>query len=52
MKAGITDPENTSIAEQRHRKHVSAVTNNYPTPGELMEALFSMRSVPKLCKKN
>jgi hypothetical protein len=37
MKAGIADPENPSIARQRHGKHVSVVTNNYATTEELLE---------------
>jgi hypothetical protein len=47
MKAGIADPEKTSITKQRHGKHVSAVTNNNTTE-KLLEAVFSMRSVPRL----
>jgi hypothetical protein len=37
MKAGIADPENTSIVRQRHGKHVSAVTNNHAETEELLE---------------
>jgi hypothetical protein len=36
MKAGIADPEKTSIARQWHGKHISIVTNNYVTTEELL----------------
>jgi hypothetical protein len=40
MKAGIANPQKTSIARQRHGKHVCAVTNNHATTEELLEAVF------------
>jgi hypothetical protein len=48
MKAGIAHSEKTSITKQRHGKHVSAVTNNHATKEELLEAVVSIRSVPRL----
>jgi hypothetical protein len=33
-------------------KHVYAVTNNHRTTDELLEAMFSMRCVPRLYKNN
>jgi hypothetical protein len=35
-----------------HNKFVSAVTNNHTTAGELLEAVFCMWSVLRLCKEN
>jgi hypothetical protein len=52
MKAGIADPEKTSISKQRHGKHVSAVTNNNATTEGLLEAVFFMRSMLMLYKEN
>jgi hypothetical protein len=52
MKAGVAAPENTSITRERNSKHVSAVTNNHAKTEELLEAVFSMLSVPRLYKKN
>jgi hypothetical protein len=51
MKAEIADPENTSIAKQWHGKHLSALTNNHATTKELLEAVFSVQSVRRLCKE-
>jgi hypothetical protein len=51
-KVEIADPENTSVAYQWHGKHFSAVANNHAATEELLEAVFSMRSVPRLYKKN
>jgi hypothetical protein len=52
MKAAIADPKKTSIARQWHSKHISAVRNNHATTEESLEAVFSMRSVPRLYKEN
>jgi hypothetical protein len=52
MKAGIADPEKTSTATQGHVKHFSMETNNRATTEELLEAMFSTLSVPRLCKEN
>jgi hypothetical protein len=52
MKARIADPEKQSIARQRHGKHVSAVTNNHARTGQLLEAAFFMKSVPRLNNEN
>jgi hypothetical protein len=51
MKVGIADPEKISIDRQRHGKHISAVTNNHATE-ELLKAVFSKRSVPRLLTEN
>jgi hypothetical protein len=48
MKAAIADREKTFAANQRQAKHVSAVTNNHATIKKLLEAVFSMRSLPGL----
>jgi hypothetical protein len=50
MNAGIADPEKASTAKQRHGKHFSMVTNNHATTEELLEAVISTLSVPRLCK--
>jgi hypothetical protein len=39
-KAGITDPEKTSVIRQRHGKHVSAVTNNHARTGNCSKLCF------------
>jgi hypothetical protein len=52
MKAEIADPEKTSTARQRRGKHVSVVTNNYATTEELLEAVFSVRSMLRLYTEN
>jgi hypothetical protein len=52
MKARIPDAEKTFIVRQRLGKHVSAVTNNHAITEELLEAVFSMQSLPRLYKKN
>jgi hypothetical protein len=48
-----------SIANQRlvstfpqQLKHASMVTNTHKTIEELLEVVFSMQSVPKLCNKD
>jgi hypothetical protein len=48
MKSGIVEPENKAVARQRLRKHVSPATHKQATIGELLEAVFSLRSVPRL----
>jgi hypothetical protein len=47
----IANPENISTARQRHDKNVFAVTNNHATE-EFLEAMLSMRSVPRPDKRN
>jgi hypothetical protein len=48
MKAGIADTGKISIARQRRCKHSPTVTNNHATTEELLEAAFSMRSMPRI----
>jgi hypothetical protein len=52
MKAGIADPKKTTTARQRHGNYLSAVTNNHETTQELLQTMFSIRSVPSLYKEN
>jgi hypothetical protein len=51
-KSRNSRPRKTSTARQRHSKHVSAVMCNHAKTEELLEAVFSMRSVPRLYKEN
>jgi hypothetical protein len=48
LKPGIVEQEEEAIARQWRCKHVSAATNQHATVEELLEALFSVRSVPTL----
>jgi hypothetical protein len=41
------DPEEMAVARQRLGKHVSAAVDTHATI-EVLETVFSMRSVPKL----
>jgi hypothetical protein len=47
LKAGILKLEEAPIATQRRGKH-SAATNQHATTEELLEAVFSMWSAPRL----
>jgi hypothetical protein len=51
MKIGTTAPERISVAKQRQSVQVFALTNNHATQ-KLLEALFPMPSLPRLCKEN
>jgi hypothetical protein len=42
------EPEETAVTRQRFVKHVSAATDMRATIEELLETLFSMRSVLRL----
>jgi hypothetical protein len=44
-QAIIVEPEETAGARLRLRKHVIAATNIHATVEELLDAVFSMRSV-------
>jgi hypothetical protein len=44
--------EETSIARQWLGKYVFVATNTHATIGELLEAVFSMGSVPKFYKED
>jgi hypothetical protein len=53
LKARIVEPEETAVARQWLRKHVftatkhvTTATNTHATSEELLEAAFSVRSVP------
>jgi hypothetical protein len=45
LKFGIMKAEETDFARQRLGKHISAATNTHATIYELLDAVFSMRSV-------
>lgn len=45
------EPEETAAARKRLEKHVSTATNMHATVEELLEAVFSMWSVPRLCSE-
>jgi hypothetical protein len=47
LKAGIVESEHVTIIRQPRGKHVSVATNKHATTGELLEAVFSMRSVSR-----
>jgi hypothetical protein len=47
LKAGIVEEE-AAIARQRHGKHISTAMNKHETIEELLEAVFSMQSAPRL----
>jgi hypothetical protein len=49
QKAGTAKPQETSIARQRFCKHFPVATDTNATIRELLEIMFSVRSVPKLC---
>jgi hypothetical protein len=40
------------FARQRLSKHISTATDMYATMEELLEAMFSVQSMVKLCKEN
>jgi hypothetical protein len=48
LKAGIVEKEEMAIARQRRGKQFCAGTNKHATVEELVEAVFSIRSAPKL----
>jgi hypothetical protein len=51
--AEIADSQKkTSLTMQRHGKNISAVQNNHAATEVLLEAVFSMQSVPRLHKEN
>jgi hypothetical protein len=45
MKAGIMEPEDTSIARQRLGKQISVAMDMQATIEELLVTMFSVRSV-------
>jgi hypothetical protein len=48
LKSRVAEPEETPVARVRLGKYASAVTDTHPTKEELLEAVFSMRSVQRL----
>jgi hypothetical protein len=42
------EPEETAIAGQHHGKHMSAAMDTHATVEELLEAVFSVWSMPRL----
>jgi hypothetical protein len=46
-EATTVEPEETSIAKQHGKQHVSATMNTH-TMEEWLEAVFSLRSMPRL----
>jgi hypothetical protein len=51
QKGGIVEPEKKNLARQRLDKHVTAAKETQARIEELLETMFSMRSVPKLYKE-
>jgi hypothetical protein len=48
LKAGIVEREETSISRQQLGKHASMAMNTHATTEELLEAVSSTQSVPRL----
>jgi hypothetical protein len=44
-KAGIVEPEDTAVALQQLGNIISAATNTHATIEEILDTMFSMRSV-------
>jgi hypothetical protein len=49
LKSGTAKPQETSTGRQRLAKHFPVATDTNVTIVELLETMFSVRSVPKLC---
>jgi hypothetical protein len=45
------EPEKLAVARQQHGKHVSGAMNKLATIEKLLEAAFSIQSVPQLYSK-
>jgi hypothetical protein len=52
MKGGIVVPEETASARQRLNKHISTSTDMHATIEDLLERMFSMQSMLRLCSKD
>jgi hypothetical protein len=50
-KTRIAESEETAVAMELQRKHVSAVTNTHATIEGLLEAVFIVQSAPRLYNK-
>jgi hypothetical protein len=48
LKAGIVERIDAAISRQWNDEHVSAAKNQHATIAELLEAVFSMQSLPRL----
>jgi hypothetical protein len=48
LKARILEIEEAAVARQRRLKQVSSATNKHATTEELLEAVFSIPSLPRL----
>jgi hypothetical protein len=46
------EPEETATARQQQRKHMSVATDMHATTEELLEMVFYMWSVPRLCSED
>jgi hypothetical protein len=44
--------ERNAIDRQRYGKHMSAATNKHVTLQEMLEVMFAMRFVPRLCSED
>jgi hypothetical protein len=51
LKVRSAKREETSVAKERLGKHVPAVTDTRATIDQFLEAVFSVRSAPRLCKE-
>jgi hypothetical protein len=47
LKPGILEPEETAVIMQRLGKHIPTATDTHATIEELLDAVFSVRLVPK-----
>jgi hypothetical protein len=52
LKAGTAESHDTSFARQQLSKHIPVATYMYATTDELLDALFSVWSVPWLYNKD
>jgi ribosome-interacting GTPase 1 len=52
VKARIVEREKTAVARQRSHKYISASTHKHATIEELLDAVFSLRSVTRLYNEN
>jgi hypothetical protein len=52
LKAGIVGQEEAAVARQRCIKHVSTVMSKHAKFDKLLEAVFSMQSLPRQYSKD
>jgi hypothetical protein len=48
LKGGIVEPKETAVSRKQRDEPMSAATDTHETVEELFEAVFSVRSVPRL----